>query len=179
MNGTLAPASVHELVTARQETVARWPGVTELGRVACPSCACDGLRALWPGPIEDRPMVKHPEDLIGILAPLLAHRDRESAVLLSLDSRHRLLDIGRISVGSAAATHMGPREIYRDALLVGASSIVVAHNHPSGDPEPSLADRAVTRRLKEVGTALGVGLIDHVVIGDEEHWVSLAREGLV
>ena len=72
---------------------------------------------------------------------------------------------------------MRPREIYRDALLAGASAVVVAHNHPSGDPTPSSDDREVTRRLAEAGETLGVDLLDHLVIAAEE-WTSLARLGV-
>jgi DNA repair protein RadC len=73
---------------------------------------------------------------------------------------------------------MSPREVFRDALLNGASAIVVAHNHPSGDPEPSHDDERITRRLGRAGQLLNVDVLDHLVIG-HQRWTSLARRGLL
>ena len=103
---------------------------------------------------------------------------REHCLLVALDTKHRVVDIATVSVGTADHTFMSPREIFRDALLAGASAIVVAHNHPSGDPTPSADDRQVTRRLAQAGATTGIELLDHLVIGDPD-WVSLARLGVL
>jgi DNA repair protein RadC len=71
---------------------------------------------------------------------------------------------------------MSPREVFRDALMHGAAALVIAHNHPSGDAEPSTDDQKVTRRLARVGELVGVEILDHIVVG-HERWVSLARRG--
>lgn len=97
---------------------------------------------------------------------------------MSLDTKNRVLSIDTVSVGSVDHTFMAPREVYRDALFRGAAAIVLAHNHPSGDPTPSPADRAITRRLTAAGLAIGVPLVDHLVIGDT-HFTSMARQGQV
>lgn len=123
-----------------------------------------------------RPTMADPAAVMAEIGPRLAGHDRERCLLLSLDVRHRLLAVDLVSLGTAANTFMGPREVFRDALLRGASAVVVAHNHPSGDPEPSAADIAVTRRLAAAGRLLGVPLLDHLVVGDVDH-VSLARRG--
>lgn len=123
-----------------------------------------------------RPPMTDPAAVMVEVGPRLAGHDRERCLLLSLDVRHRLLAVDLVSIGTAANTFMGPREVFRDALLRGASAVVVAHNHPSGDPEPSAADIAVTRRLAAAGRLLGVPLLDHLVVGDVDH-VSLARRG--
>jgi DNA repair protein RadC len=73
---------------------------------------------------------------------------------------------------------MAPREVFRDALLRGASALFLAHNHPSGDASPSADDRAVTRRLAQAGALLGIDLLDHLVVGDPD-WTSLARLGVI
>jgi DNA repair protein RadC len=156
---------------------ARWPTLGEIAQARCTDCAREALRAFWPGPIESRPQFSTPDDAAGILVPLLQGRDREHCMLLTLDSKHRLIDVVPVSVGSVDKTFMGPREIFRDALLQGASAVVLGHNHPSGEPTPSVEDRRVTRRLAEVGALLGVEVLDHLVVGDD--WVSLAREGLL
>jgi DNA repair protein RadC len=86
--------------------------------------------------------------------------------------------VATISVGSIDHTFMAPREVFRDALLANASAVVLAHNHPSGDPEPSRDDELVTRRLVRAGELVGVEVLDHLVVGGER-WVSLARRGVV
>ena len=131
-----------------------------------------------PGPPTHRVQLGRPEDAAGLLRPRLAGADREHCLLVSLDTKHRLVEISTVSVGTADHTFMSPREIFRDALLSGASAIVVAHNHPSGDPTPSADDRQVTRRLAQAGATTGIELLDHLVIGDPD-WVSLARLGVL
>lgn len=131
-----------------------------------------------PGDPAERPQVTCPEDAAGLVLPVLTGRDRELCVLVALDVKHRLLAVSTVSVGTADHTFMAPREIFRDALLAGASAIFVAHNHPSGDATPSADDRQVTRRLAQAGTTLGIDLLDHLVVGDPG-WTSLAREGIL
>lgn len=126
----------------------------------------------------ERRQLATPDDAAAVLAPLLRGHDRELCVLAALDTKHRLLAVDTVSVGTADHTFMGPREVYRDALLAGASAVVVAHNHPSADATPSADDRQITRRLAQAGATLGVELLDHLVIGDPD-WTSLARLGVV
>jgi DNA repair protein RadC len=146
--------------------------VTELPD-PCPSCAPG--RFLVEG---DRPEVTSPEAAADLLVPPLRGRDRERCVTALLDTKHRLLDIVTVSVGSIDHTFMAPREVFRDALLANASALVLAHNHPSGDPEPSRDDELVTRRLVRAGELVGVEVLDHLVVGGDR-WVSLARRGAV
>jgi DNA repair protein RadC len=146
--------------------------------VACPTCSELPARRFRPGPVAERPQVQSPEGAWSLVEPVLRGRDREHCLLVGLDVRHRLLELTTVSVGTAAHTFMSPREIYRDALLAGASAIFVAHNHPSGDPTPSADDRRVTRRLAQAGACVGVELLDHLVVGDGD-WVSLARLGVL
>ena len=141
----------------------------------CPTC--EG-REFRPGAPVGRIQVTSPDDAFDLVAPLLVGRDREHCLLVALDTKHRLLGVSTVSIGSVDHTFMGPREVFREALLAGASAVFVAHNHPSGDATPSADDRQVTRRLATAGSTLGVDLLDHLVIGDPE-WVSLARLGVV
>ena len=95
-------------------------------------------------------------------------------------ARHRAPKAG-VSAEELCSTFVspgGPREVFRDALLAGASAVFVAHNHPSGDATPSSDDRQITRRLAHAGATLGVALLDHIVVGDPE-WTSLARLGVL
>ena len=108
--------------------------------------------------------------------PLLDGLDREHCLTLNLDTKHRLVATTTVSIGSVDHTFMSPREVFRDALLHGAAALVIAHNHPSGDAEPSSDDERITRRLVRAGELVGVEILDHIVVG-HERWVSLARRG--
>lgn len=142
------------------------------------ACACGGPPAFRPGPPAGRSQVTSPEAALDLVAPFLAGRDREHCLAVCLDTKHRLIGVRTVSIGTADHTFMAPREIYRDALLVGASALFVAHNHPSGDPAPSADDRQITRRLAQAGALLGVTLLDHLIVGDPD-WTSLARLGVI
>ena len=144
----------------------------------CPTCVPDPARTFRPGSPAKRPQITTPEDAAALVTPLLLGLDREHCLLVNLDVKHRLLGLTTVSVGTVDHTFMAPREVYRDALLTGASAIFLAHNHPSGDATPSADDRQLTRRLAQAGSTLGVELLDHLVVGDPE-WVSLARLGVL
>lgn len=180
-----APEPCGEPVTepARQPTpadasadAAGGPGDAAAGRWR-PAPAPPGWR-LEPGDPLERSQLATPEDSAGVLAPLLIGWDREVCVMAALDTKHRVLSIDTVSVGTAGHTFMAPREVYRDALLAGACAIVLAHNHPSADATPSADDRQLTRRLAQAGATLGVELLDHLIVGDPE-WTSLARRGMI
>jgi len=111
-----------------------------------------------------------------VAAPILRGLDREEFHVLLLDARHRLMRTAHVSTGTLSTSLVHPREVFAPALRESAAAIVVVHNHPSGDPEPSAQDVEVTRRLVQVGVMVGVPLLDHVVIGGDR-WVSL-RERL-
>lgn len=104
--------------------------------------------------------------------------DREHFVLALLDVRERLLGLNTVSIGCATCTLVHPREVFKPAILASAGNIVVAHNHPSGDPEPSQDDLRLTRRLHAAGQLLGIELLDHIVIGANGAYVSLRARGV-
>lgn len=123
------------------------------------------------GPAARAPM-NAPSLVHAVAAPLLRGLDREEFHALLLDTRHRLLRTAHVSTGTLSTSLVHPREVFAAALREAAASIVVVHNHPSGDPEPSPADLEVTRRLLQVGELVGVPLLDHVVVA-ADRWVSL------
>jgi DNA repair protein RadC len=102
--------------------------------------------------------------------PRLHREQREHFVIVLLNARHEVLRIETVSVGSLNASIVHPREVFKPAVVHSAASVVLAHNHPSGDPEPSEEDLSITRRLVEVGELLGIAVLDHVIV---------ARRGVV
>lgn len=98
---------------------------------------------------------------------------------LYVDVRNRLIGDGEIYRGALSRAAVEPREIFLQALVRGASSLVLFHTHPSGDPSPSLEDLQFTRRMRVAGEALGVGLLDHLVVGSSGRWVSLRDRGVI
>lgn len=114
---------------------------------------------------ELRPPICGGEDVYRYLAPRLAHLPCEVFYALYLDTKGRLLYECEISRGTLSSSLVHPREVYAPALHRRAAAVLVAHNHPSGDPQPSAEDRTTTRRLQRAGRLLGIELLDHIVIG--------------
>jgi DNA repair protein RadC len=108
--------------------------------------------------------VRGPDDVVALICRKLLAEAREHFVVILLNARHEPLAIETVSIGSLNASIVHPREVFRPAVIASAASIIVAHNHPSGDPEPSEEDLSITRRLAQVGELLGIGLLDHVII---------------
>ena len=120
--------------------------------------------------------LQSPEQVFGAFGARLRHVRQELFFVLLLDSRHRLIREVEVSRGSLNQSLVHPREVFAPALREAAAAILVVHNHPSGDPDPSREDHEVTRRLAQAGEILGVRLVDHVVIGGESYR-SFARSG--
>lgn len=114
--------------------------------------------------------MRHGGDVVSLVRAFLGDDPRERFAAVYLDTRHRPIAVHDAHVGTCDSTQVHPREVYGPALTLAATAIVVAHNHPSGDPTPSAEDRAVTERLRQAGELLGVPLLDHVVFGDVRYY---------
>lgn len=121
-------------------------------------------------------VVECPEDLAGWLAPGMEDLAQEQLRAVLLNAKHRVTRVVLVYQGGIDSISIRPAEVYREAVASGAAALVLAHNHPSGDPTPSEEDVHATEVLGEAGRLLGVELLDHLVIG-RGAWVSLAREG--
>jgi DNA repair protein RadC len=110
------------------------------------------------------PAVSGPGDVYAVTASLREER-REHFVGIYLNTRNRILAAETISVGTLNASLVHPREVFAPALRLSAATVVVAHNHPSGETDPSEDDLAITRRLVDAGDLLGISLLDHVIVG--------------
>lgn len=124
-------------------------------------------RRLWPD-ADPIPLVRGPETIFELTADI-RRSNREHFVGFYLNSRNQVLRREIISIGSLNASIVHPREVFIPALAVSAASLILAHNHPSGDPSPSEEDLAITRRIAESGRLLGVELLDHVVVAREAY----------
>jgi DNA repair protein RadC len=119
-----------------------------------------------------------PQDSARYLLPRYAARPVETFGLLALDVRHRLRREAVISVGCLTSSLVHPREVFQEAVVSRAAAIILFHNHPSGDPEPSAEDLSLTRRLASAGTLMGIEVLDHVVLG-AGRFVSLKDRGIL
>ena len=124
-------------------------------------------RRLWPD-ADPIPLVRGPETIFELTADI-RRSNREHFVGFYLNSRNQVLRREIISIGSLNASIVHPREVFIPALAVSAASLILAHNHPSGDPSPSEEDLAITRRITESGRLLGIELLDHVVVAREAY----------
>lgn len=123
-----------------------------------------------------RPALRTPRAVFELVEPHVRGLEQETFWSLLLDGKQRLRRLVPVSAGTLTASLVHPREVYRAAIREAAAALIVAHNHPSGDPEPSAEDLAVTERLRQAGELLGIPLQDHVILG-EGTFVSL-RERL-
>jgi len=125
----------------------------------------------------DKPLVKTPDDVAGLVHNRLKGKKKEYFLALLLDTRNQLIRVAEISVGSLDSSIVHPREVFKEAISASAASVIFAHNHPSGDTEASEDDVQLTKRLAEAGEIMGIDVLDHIIIGDKSY-LSLKREGL-
>ena len=116
-----------------------------------------------------------PKKVVDMLSRLLRNVDREHFFAISIDTKGKPVGVEVVSIGTLNSTIVEVREVFKHAILCCASGIILAHNHPSGDPIPSKNDKQVTNRLREAGKILGIGVLDHVIIGDKDTYFSMAE----
>jgi DNA repair protein RadC len=116
-------------------------------------------------PSQRKVKISSPQDIVRYYQPLLQHLRKEIFKAVLLDTKHQILKDVTISEGSLSASLVHPREAFLPAIRESAAAIIFLHNHPSGDPTPSLEDKELTQRLAEVGHLVGITVVDHVIIG--------------
>lgn len=126
-------------------------------------------------------VIRSPRDAYKVFNSVLDMENlpNEHFVMLSLNTKNEVVGVHTIFVGSLNSSIVHPREVFQRALLNNAASIMVAHNHPSGNPTPSPEDIDVTKRLKEAGGIVGIELLDHIIIGHEGRYFSLREKGYI
>lgn len=121
--------------------------------------------------------IRSPRSISQLLAPLYRGADREMLSAVLLTTKNTVIGVSVVSVGDLSSSIVHPREVLKPAILANAASIIIAHNHPSGDTIPSSEDIAVTKRLAEACENMGIELLDHVILGDEGFFRSMKEGG--
>ena len=111
-----------------------------------------------------QPQIRSSRDAAVLFRQHLGNVDREFFMVAMLDQKHKVIGINTVSMGSLTASVVHPRECFKPAILSNAAALVCCHNHPSGAPQPSQEDRALTRRLVEAGQLLGINVLDHIIL---------------
>ena len=167
--------TIHKIAQAHVNEIARIQGVSALTALRLKAALALGRKLLQPE--EERPTIHSPGDAAQILMPMLAHREQEYMVVMVLDTRNRVLDVIELYHGSLNSSMVRIGELFKPALQRNAAAILIAHNHPSGDPSPSPEDVNVTRAVVQAGKLLDVDVVDHIVCGLSK-WQSLKEKGL-
>src|SRR4029077_8023578 len=129
--------------------------------------------------LAERPQIRVAADAAPLVAQYIGDTDREVFAVALLTVRHRVLGLHTVSVGCLTSSLVHPREVFKPAILAGSAALLLAHNHPSGDPEPSAEDIALTRRLIAGGQLLGIEILDHLILGEAGRFVSLRERGVL
>lgn len=122
-----------------------------------------------PGKGKYNTALRSPEEMYRMLA-WMGELDREQFVVIMLDVKCRPIGLNVVSIGTVTSSLVHPREVFKPAILCNAHSIVLAHNHPTGNTLPSREDKECTIQLKKTGEVLGIGVIDHLIVGDDEFY---------
>lgn len=170
--GTLAG-----VLNADHNALAEVEGMGEVSAAALKAVAL-ATRRMARSEVRGKPVLGSWQALLDYLAIDMAHLTVERVRVLYLDSRNRLILDHQAQEGTIDEAAIHPREVVKKALEVGATALILVHNHPSGNPEPSRADIQITQRIAEAGRLLGITVHDHVIVGREGH-VSLKAKGLV
>jgi len=128
--------------------------------------------------LAERPQIRVAAEAAPLLAQYIGETDREVFAVALLTIRRRVLGLHTVSVGCLTSSLVHPREVFKPAILAGSAPLLLAHNHPSGDPEPSAEDIALTRRLIAAGQLLGIEVLDHLILGEAGRFVSLRERGV-
>lgn len=142
------------------------------------TAAMELSRRIYSAPPRKTKMMNRPEDVADYLMPQLRYKDRERFLCIYLNNKNHFMFTETISIGGLTSSIAHSREVFKPAVKRSAAALILAHNHPSGDPSPSKEDIAVTQKLIKAGDILGIMVLDHIIIGDQQ-WISLKQAGLL
>lgn len=181
-------------LAAAQRLLAHGPGLASLNKASLNELqAATGLgpapagrllaalelgRRAAAGPAADKPGIHSPEDAANLLQAEMAILEQEHFKVLLLDAKNKLTRLLTLYIGNLSSCTIRPAEVFKAAIRENACAVLAAHNHPSGDPTPSAQDQAITRKMAQAGELLGVELLDHIVIGAGNRFVSMKKRKL-
>ena len=113
--------------------------------------------------------ITNPKDASDMVKEFLGKRDRECFGVICADTKNQPTHISIVSIGSLNSSIVHPREVFKPAILSNAASIIIFHNHPSGNVEPSQSDLEITKRIAEASHIININLLDHIIVGDESY----------
>lgn len=175
--------TLDELARVPLETLAKVKGVGDTKAIQL-KAAFELARRLAARPHEKQLVIGSPENAASLLREEVRLLDRELFQVLLLNTKNGLIKKCEISRGSLNASIVEPREVFKDAIAASAASVILAHNHPSGDPTPSSEDISITKRLVKAGELLNIAVLDHIILGQrtqgcEQDFVSMKELGLM
>ena len=169
------------LICLKKASIAQLCEIRGVGRVKAIQLKAAvelGSRMTRLGKDNNRYKITSPDDIKIIYMEQLRHLTKEIFMVLALNTRNEVIRELRISIGSLSETIVHPREVFSEVIKEPAASVILIHNHPSGDPDPSGNDKKTTRRLVEAGKILGIKILDHVIIGNRNIF-SFKENGLM
>ena len=165
---------IHGLLTCSVEEFMAIKGI-KTAKAAQISSVCEIYKRLAK-PKNKKIRVKKPSDIASLIMNDIFFIEQEVFMVITLNSKNNVLSKKEIFRGSLNSSLVHPREVFKEALKKSAASIIICHNHPSGDPTPSKEDINVTKRIEECGKIMGIDLLDHIIIGDKDY-ISLKEDG--
>ena len=169
--------TLSELAHANPADLMSVEGVSRM-RLARLRAALELGRRMLTEPLQDRPLVRSPQDAAELLIPEMAGLEQEQMRVVLLNTKNRVLGIPLVYQGSLHTTVIRVGELFRDAVRQNAAALIVAHNHPSGFCDPSPEDVSVTAEIVKSGKLLDVDVVDHLILGSGGRWTSLKERGL-
>jgi DNA repair protein RadC len=165
------------LVEASEEELSAIKGMG-VSRVKQLKAAYELARRLFYQPPSKQTYIRKAQDVADICIPVMRYLKREVFKVIFLNTKNGIIHIEDVSIGSLNSSIVHPREVFSLAVKRSASSVVFIHNHPSGDPEPSIEDIETTKRLMSSGDVLGIKILDHIIVGDGRY-ISLKERGVI
>lgn len=163
------------LARASLAEIAKIPGMGQTKAIQLKAAFELGRRLLTSHPVQ-LPVIKKPEDIFQLLKASFQDLDREHFKVVHLNTRNQVLKVETTAIGILSSSPVHPREVFKEAVRMSSAGLILAHNHPSGDPGPSQDDLLLTSRLREAGEILGIQVIDHLIFGDNRY-ISLKERG--
>lgn len=160
------------------EELTAFPGIGRVKAAQLKAAMELGSRVNRNGRLTNRRQIRCPEDILDCLAPEMAVLPREELRAVLLDARNRVIRVCQIGQGGLTGAVIHPRDLFREAVKANAASLILVHNHPSGDASPSDEDIETTRRMAKMGEMMGIQVIDHLVIASSGS-TSLREQGLL